>query len=88
MIFKNTIVLRYIIKENLFSFIIIFTFACIFFISIDLIELIRRSSSKNIEFPVLLKMALLHIPSLFPIILPTGFLLISMNTYMRLNKNN
>ena len=88
MIFKNTLVLRYIIKENFFSFLIIFTFACIFFISIDLIELIRRSSSKNIEFTVLLKMALLHIPTLFPIILPTVFLLSSMNTYMRLNKNN
>ena len=88
MIFKNTLVLRYIIKENLFSFLIILTFACIFFISIDLIELIRRSSSKNIEFTVLLKMALLHIPTLFPIILPTVFLLSSMNTYMRLNKNN
>ena len=88
MIFKNTLVLKYIIKENLFSFLIIFTFACIFFISIDLIELIRRSSSKNIEFTVLLKMALLHIPTLFPIILPTVFLLSSMNTYMRLNKNN
>ena len=33
-------------------------------------------------------MALLHIPTLFPIILPTVFLLSSMNTYMRLNKNN
>ena len=82
MIFKNTLILRYIIKENLFSFLIIFTFACIFFISIDLIELIRRSSSKNIEFSVLLQMALLHIPALFPIILPTVFLLSSMNTYM------
>ena len=89
MIFKNTIVLRYLIKENLFSFIIIFSFACIFFfISIDLIELIRRSSSKNIEFSILFKMALLHIPTLFPIILPTVFLLSSMNTYMKLNKNN
>ena len=88
MIFKNTLVLRYIIKENLLSFIITFTFACIFFVSIDLIELIRRSSSKNIEFSVLLKMAILHIPTLFPIILPTVFLLSSMNTYMKLNKNN
>ena len=88
MIFKNTLVIRYIIKENLLSFIITFIFACIFFVSIDLIELIRRSSSKNIEFSVLLKMAILHIPTLFPIILPTVFLLSSMNTYMKLNKNN
>ena len=33
-------------------------------------------------------MAFLHIPSLFPIILPTVFLLSSMHTYMKLNKNN
>ncbi len=66
----------------------VFCFSCILFISIDLIELIRRSSSKEIEFRVLLKMAIFHIPSLFPIILPTVFLLSSMNTYMKLNKNN
>ena len=88
MIFKSTLVLRYLIKENLFSFLIIFLFACLFFISIDLIELIRRSSSKNIDITVLLKMAILHIPTLLPIILPTVFLLSSMNTYMKLNKNN
>ena len=85
---KSKIILRYLIKENLFSFLIILTFSCLLFISIDLIELIRRSSSKNIEFSVLLKMSVLHIPSLFPIILPTVFLLSSMNTYMKLNKNN
>ena len=33
-------------------------------------------------------MAFLHIPTLFPIILPTVFLLSSMHTYMKLNKNN
>lgn len=88
MIFKSKLVLRYLIKENFFSFIIIFSFACILFVSIDLIELIRRSSSKNIELNILLKMAFLHIPTLFPIILPTVFLLSSMNTYMKLNKNN
>ena len=33
-------------------------------------------------------MAFLHIPSLFLIILPTVFLLSSMHTYMKLNKNN
>ena len=33
-------------------------------------------------------MAIFHIPSLFPIILPTVFLLSSMNTYMKLNKFN
>ena len=85
---KNKIILRYLIKENFLSFLIIFVFSCLLFISIDLIELIRRGSSKNIEFGILLKMSILHIPSLFPIILPTVFLLSSMNTYMKLNKNN
>lgn len=85
---KNRIILRYLLKENLISFLIILSFACLLFISIDLIELIRRSSSKTIEFITLLKMSVLHIPSLFPIILPTVFLLSSMNTYMKLNKNN
>ncbi len=85
---KNKIILRYLIKENLFSFLIILTFSCLLFISIDLIELIRRSSSKSIEFNILFQMSILHIPSLFPIILPTVFLLSSMNTYMKLNKNN
>jgi lipopolysaccharide export system permease protein len=85
---RSRIILRYLLKENLISFLIILTFSCLLFISIDLIELIRRSSTKSIEFAVLMEMALLHIPSLFPIILPTVFLLSSMNTYMRLNKNN
>jgi len=85
---KGKIILRYLVKENLLSFLIIFAFSCLLFISIDLIELIRRSSTKSIEFNILLKMAILHIPTLFPIILPTVFLLSSMNTYMKLNKNN
>ncbi len=85
---KSKIIIKYLIKENLVSFLIILSFSCLLFISIDLIELIRRSSSKNIEFGILLKMAILHIPSLFPIILPTVFLLSSMNTYMKLNKHN
>ena len=79
---KNPIILRYLIKENIYSFLIIFSFSCLLFISIDLIELIRRSSSKEIDFLILLKMAILHIPTLFPLILPTVFLLSSMHTYM------
>ena len=70
---KNTIVLRYLVKENIFSFLILFIFSCMLFISIDLIELIRRSSSKEIDFLILLKMAIFHIPTLFPLILPTVF---------------
>ena len=85
---KNPIILRYLIKENIYSFLIIFSFSCLLFISIDLIELIRRSSSKEIDFLILLKMAIFHIPTLFPLILPTVFLLSSMHTYMKLNKNN
>ena len=85
---KNPIIFRYLIRENIFSFLIIFSFSCLLFISIDLIELIRRSSSKEVEFTVLLKMAIFHIPTLFPLILPTVFLLSSMHTYMKLNKNN
>ena len=84
----NKLVLRYLLKENLFSFLLVFSFSCILFISIDLIELIRRSSTKEIQISILIKMAFLHIPSLFPIILPTVFLLSSMHTYMKLNKNN
>ena len=85
---NNSIILRYLIKENIFSFLIIFSFSCLLFISIDLIELIRRSSSKEIDFFILLKMAIFHIPTLFPLILPTVFLLSSMHTYMKLNKNS
>ena len=84
----NKLVLKYLLKENLFSFLLVFSFSCLLFISIDLIELIRRSSTKEIEIGILVKMAFLHIPSLFPIILPTVFLLSSMHTYMKLNKNN
>tara|TARA_B100000287_G_scaffold434370_1_gene498619 strand:+ start:1012 stop:2106 length:1095 start_codon:yes stop_codon:yes gene_type:complete len=85
---KNKIVIKYLLKENLFSFLLVFFFSCLLFISIDLIELIRRSSSKQVELIILAKMAFLHIPSLFPIILPIVFLLSSMHTYMKLNKNN
>ena len=85
---NHPIILRYLVKENIFSFSIIFSFSCLLFISIDLIELIRRSSSKEIEFLILVKMAIFHIPTLFPLILPTVFLLSSMHTYMKLNKHN
>ena len=85
---KNKLVIRYLLKENLFSFLLVFIFSCLLFVSIDLIELIRRSSSKEIEFTILAKMAFLHIPSLFPILLPIVFLLSSMHTYMKLNRNN
>ena len=86
MIFKNTLVLRYIIKENLFPF-YNFYICMYFFISIDLIELIRRSSSKNIEFTILLKW---HYFTFLTLSYNSSysFLLSSMNTYMRLNKNN
>ena len=86
--FKNKLVTKYLIKENLFSFLLVFSFSCLLFVSIDLIELIRRSSTKEIDLSILVKMAFLHIPTLFPIILPTVFLLSSMHTYMKLNKNN
>ena len=85
---KNKLVTKYLIKENLFSFLLVFSFSCLLFVSIDLIELIRRSSTKEIDLSILVKMAFLHIPTLFPIILPTVFLLSSMHTYMKLNKNN
>ena len=62
---KNSIILRYLIKENIYSFLIIFSFSCLLFISIDLIELIRRSSSKEIDFLILLKMAIFHIQLCF-----------------------
>ena len=85
---KNLIVFKYLFKENFYSFLIIFIFASFLFFSIDLIELIRRGASKEVSFSILLKLAIFHLPSLFPIILPTVFLLSSMNTYMKLNKNN
>ena len=68
--FQNKLVTKYLIKENLFSFLLVFSFSCLLFVSIDLIELIRRSSTKEIDLSILVKMALLHIPTLFPIILP------------------
>ncbi len=85
---KNVIIFRYLLKEHLFSFLIVFIFSSLLFFSIDLIELIRRGASKEIDFSILIKLAIFHLPSLFPIILPTVFLLSSMNTYMKLNKNN
>ena len=56
---KNSIITKYLIKENIFSFLIVFSFSCLLFISIDLIELIRRSSSKEVDFIILVKMAIL-----------------------------
>jgi len=81
-------VFKYLLKENFYSFLIILFFVCALFFTIDLIELIRRGSSKDVGFSILLKLAIFHLPSLFPIILPTVFLFSSMNTYMKLNKSN
>ena len=85
---KPFLILNYLIKQNLYAIFIISFFCCFLFLTIDLIELLRRSSSKEIPFDIIFKIALLHLPSLFPIILPTIFLLSSMQTFMRLNKNS
>ena len=86
--FKPFLVLSYLSKQNFYSILIITFFCFGLFFLIDLIELLRRSSSKEIPFNIILKIALLHIPSLFPIVFPTIFLLSSMHTFMKLNKNN
>ena len=57
---RNRLVIKYLLKENLFSFVLIFSFSCLLFISFDLIELIRRSSTKSIDISILIKMAFLH----------------------------
>lgn len=85
---KPTVILNYLLKENLISFFIIFIFCCFLFFTVDFIELLRRSSSKNIPISLIFKITFLHLPSLLPIILPTVFLLCSMNTFMKLNKNS
>lgn len=85
---KPILILRYISKENLLSLAILFFFICTLFFAIDLVELIRRGASKGIKIEILIKISFLHLPSLFPIILPTTFLLGSMHTFMKLNKNN
>ena len=85
---KPFIIINYLIKKNLFSVFVITFFCCFLFLTIDLIELLRRSSSKDVPINIVLKITLLHLPTLFPIILPTVFLLSSMNTFMKLNKNS
>ena len=60
----------------------------VFIFAIDLVELLRRGASKDIPLKILINISLLHLPALFPIILPTTFLLSTMHTFMRLNKNN
>ena len=85
---KPIIISNYIIKQNFFSLLIITFFCCSLFLIIDLIELLRRSSSKEVPIDVVVKIAILHLPSLFPIILPTVFLLSSMHSFMKLNKNS
>ncbi len=85
---KPFLILNYLIKQNLYAIFIISFFCCFLFLTIDLIELLRRSSTKEIPFDIILKISLLHLPSLFPIILPTIFLLSSMLTFMKLNKNS
>ena len=85
---KPLIILNYLIKKNLLSILVIMFFCCFLFLTIDLIELLRRSSSKDVPIKVVLKITFLHLPTLFPIILPTVFLLSSMHTFMKLNKNS
>ncbi len=85
---KPFLIYGYLTKQNFISFFTITFFCCFLFLTIDLIELLRRGSSKEIPFELILKIALLHLPSLLPIILPTVFLLSSMQTFMRLNRNS
>ena len=46
---KNKLVIRYLLKENLFSFLLVFIFSCLLFVSIDLIELIREVPAKKLN---------------------------------------
>lgn len=85
---KPFLILNYILRANFYSFLVIAFFCCFLFFAIDLIELLRRSSSKEIPLHFIFKISFLHLPSLFPIILPTVFLLSSMHTFMKLNKNS
>lgn len=85
---KPLLILNYLIKQNFVIILTISFFCCFLFLTIDLIELLRRSSTKEIPFNIILKIALFHLPSLVPIILPTVFLLSSMQTFMRLNKTS
>lgn len=86
--FKPFLIVNYLLKTNFYSIILITFFSCFLFLTIDLIELLRRSSSKEVPFEIVIKIALLHLPSLFPIIFPTVFLLSSMHTFMKLNKSS
>lgn len=85
---KPYLILSYLIKKNLYSLFTITFFCCFLFLTIDLIELLRRSSSKEVPLDIIVKITLLHLPTLLPIILPTIFLLSSMHTFMKLNKSS
>lgn len=85
---KTQLILKYLLRNNFNSILLILFFSCSLFFLVDLVELMRRGSSKNISMEILIFIAFLHLPSLFTIILPTTFLLAVMHTYMKLNKNN
>ena len=85
---KSQLILKYLLRKNFNSILIILTFSCLLFFLVDLVELMRRGSSKGIPTSILVKIAFLHLPSLFSIILPTTFLLAVMHTYMQLNKHS
>ena len=86
--FKPFLIINYLLKKNFYSIVLISFFSCFLFLTIDLIELLRRSSSKEIPFEIVVKIAFFHLPSLLPIIFPTVFLLSSMHTFMKLNKSS
>ena len=85
---KSQLILKYLLRKNFNSILIILTFSCLLFFLVDLVELMRRGSSKGIPTSILVKIAFLHLTSLFSIILPTTFLLAVMHTYMQLNKHS
>lgn len=76
----------YIIRQFLWSFLIVFTVFAVLIALMDTVELLRKSSGRDIPFYVLIEMVVLKFPLLIQVIMPFIILVSSVLAYTSLAK--
>ena len=80
---------RYLARHFIFSFIATLMVLMGFILLFDVIELLRRSASRNyVTFGDILQLGLLKLPQMIPLLLPFAVLIAALIVLYRLSKNN
>jgi lipopolysaccharide export system permease protein len=88
MIGLNRILFIYIAKRFLLSFLVAIAIICSIILLADVIELLRKTSAKNVPFHVIIAMSCYKLPHTIQEILPFAMLISSIAAFSKLTINN